>query len=216
MASSLVIVYHRQPYEEHVVDGKTVFRENASPNGIVPALKGFIGQTERASWVAWKKAAAGKPPKFQRRITGEKMLEGMTRYFQAGAGNLHDGFHRAAVHAAHDEGVDHPLDADRSDFHRTPVAQHLDQRDQPMVHEEDRACPVASVCQALTRRKTDGAKLGAQLVERRRRQCPDYPVTGREGLVTRSHREETLLRPLRKILALETDVVPAAPPGVPT
>jgi glucosylglycerol-phosphate synthase len=69
MASSLVIVYHRQPYEEHVIDGKTVLRENASPNGIVPALKGFIGQTERASWVAWKKAPAGKPLKFERRIT---------------------------------------------------------------------------------------------------------------------------------------------------
>jgi len=71
MASSLVIVYHRQPYEEHVVDGKTVFKENASPNGIVPALKGFIGQTERASWIAWKKSPAGKPVKFERRITVE-------------------------------------------------------------------------------------------------------------------------------------------------
>lgn len=69
MASSLVIVYHRQPYEEHVVGGKTVLRENASPNGIVPALKGFIGQTERASWVAWKKAPAGKPVTFERRVT---------------------------------------------------------------------------------------------------------------------------------------------------
>lgn len=69
MASSLVIVYHRQPYEEHVVGGRTVLRENASPNGIVPALKGFIGQTERASWVAWKKATAGKPVAFERRVT---------------------------------------------------------------------------------------------------------------------------------------------------
>ena len=69
MASSLVIVYHRQPYEEHVVGGRTVLRENASPNGIVPALKGFIGQTERASWVAWKKAPAGKPVAFERRVT---------------------------------------------------------------------------------------------------------------------------------------------------
>ena len=54
MASSLVIVYHRQPYEEHSEDGKTVLKENSSPNGIVPALKGFIGQVDRASWVAWK------------------------------------------------------------------------------------------------------------------------------------------------------------------
>ena len=69
MASSLVIVYHRQPYEEHTEGGKTVLRENKSPNGIVPALKGFIGQVDRASWVAWKKAQAGKPVKFERRIT---------------------------------------------------------------------------------------------------------------------------------------------------
>jgi len=69
MASSLVIVYHRQPYEEHVVDGRTELRENRSPNGIVPALKGFIGQVERASWIAWKKTPAGRPPRFERRIT---------------------------------------------------------------------------------------------------------------------------------------------------
>ena len=69
MASSLVIVYHRQPYEEHSEDGQIVLKENKSPNGIVPALKGFIGQVDRASWVAWKKAPAGKAAKFERRIT---------------------------------------------------------------------------------------------------------------------------------------------------
>lgn len=41
MSSDLVIVYHRQPYEEVEENGKTVFRENKSPNGIVPTLKGF-------------------------------------------------------------------------------------------------------------------------------------------------------------------------------
>jgi glucosylglycerol-phosphate synthase len=69
MASSLVIVYHRQPYEEYSEGGQTVLRENKSPNGIVPALKGFIGQVDRASWVAWKKAPTGKAAKFERRIT---------------------------------------------------------------------------------------------------------------------------------------------------
>ena len=39
MPSDLVIVYHRQPYEEIEENGKTVFRENKSPNGIVPMLK---------------------------------------------------------------------------------------------------------------------------------------------------------------------------------
>ena len=68
MAAQLVIVYHRQPYEEVVDNGKVVLRENSSPNGIVPVLKGFIGQVDSASWIAWKKAPAGKAPGFERRV----------------------------------------------------------------------------------------------------------------------------------------------------
>ena len=34
MSSELVIVYHRQPYEEVEKNGKTILRENKSPNGI--------------------------------------------------------------------------------------------------------------------------------------------------------------------------------------
>lgn len=68
MKSDLVIVYHRQPYEEEVVQGKTVFRENKSPNGIVPTLKGFFGAAQRGSWIAWKKAPSRKEATFQRRI----------------------------------------------------------------------------------------------------------------------------------------------------
>ncbi|WP_211306914.1 hypothetical protein [Acidiferrobacter thiooxydans] len=71
MGTPLVIVYHRQPYEEKVVDGRTVLVENKSPNGIVPALKGFFGNVERATWVAWKKAPAGKKGAFEPRITVE-------------------------------------------------------------------------------------------------------------------------------------------------
>ncbi|HUW98223.1 MAG TPA: glucosylglycerol-phosphate synthase [Acidiferrobacter sp.] len=71
MGKPLVIVYHREPYEEHVVDGQVVLKENQSPNGIVPALKGFFGNVERATWVAWKKSPAGKRPSFPRRITVE-------------------------------------------------------------------------------------------------------------------------------------------------
>lgn len=69
--SSLVIVYHRQPYEEEVVDGRVVLRENKSPNGIVPTLKSFFGKVDRAAWVAWKKSPAGRAPKFERRLTVE-------------------------------------------------------------------------------------------------------------------------------------------------
>jgi len=68
MSSDLVIVYHRQPYEEHVIDGKTVFRENKSPNGIVPTLKSFFGSVDHGAWVAWKLADDPENPDFERRI----------------------------------------------------------------------------------------------------------------------------------------------------
>lgn len=54
--SDLVIVYHRQPYEEVEVDGKIERRENKSPNGIVPTLKSFFGRSNGGSWVAWTPA----------------------------------------------------------------------------------------------------------------------------------------------------------------
>ncbi|MCC5947817.1 MAG: glucosylglycerol-phosphate synthase [Nitriliruptoraceae bacterium] len=52
--SDLVIVYHRQPFEEVEVDGRVEFREHKSPNGIVPTLKSFFQTVDRGSWVAWQ------------------------------------------------------------------------------------------------------------------------------------------------------------------
>jgi glucosylglycerol-phosphate synthase len=49
-----VVVYHRQPYEQVLVDGEWVRRENKSPNGIVPTLKSFMGRDGTGSWVAWE------------------------------------------------------------------------------------------------------------------------------------------------------------------
>lgn len=68
--SSLVIVYHRQPYEESVEDGKTVFRANKSPNGIVPTLKAFFRRLEpgRGAWVAWKEHDPARDDDFERVI----------------------------------------------------------------------------------------------------------------------------------------------------
>ncbi|MEM1076231.1 MAG: glucosylglycerol-phosphate synthase [Pseudomonadota bacterium] len=68
MSSDLVIVYHRQPYEEIEVDGKTVFRENKSPNGIVPTLKSLFGQVDHGAWVAWKLADDLQNPGFETRV----------------------------------------------------------------------------------------------------------------------------------------------------
>ncbi|MGB1557881.1 MAG: trehalose-6-phosphate synthase, partial [Oceanococcaceae bacterium] len=56
--SSLVVVYHRQPFEEQVVDGKTVVRSHRSPNGIVPTLRGFFQYFDKGTWVAWTEVDA--------------------------------------------------------------------------------------------------------------------------------------------------------------
>jgi glucosylglycerol-phosphate synthase len=69
MNTQLVVVYHRQPYEEVIENGKPVLREPRSPNGIIPSIKGFFSQVDKAIWVAWKKAPIGKKGQFERRIT---------------------------------------------------------------------------------------------------------------------------------------------------
>jgi len=68
MPSDLVIVYHRQPYEEIEVDGRIEYRENSSPNGIVPTLKSFFGRFDKGAWVAWKEAEDPADPDFERVI----------------------------------------------------------------------------------------------------------------------------------------------------
>lgn len=69
MKSNLVIVYHRQPMEELVEDGKTVYRPHRSPNGIVPTLKSFFGEIDRGAWVAWTQVKAKHQEQFQRVVT---------------------------------------------------------------------------------------------------------------------------------------------------
>ncbi|WP_118132498.1 glucosylglycerol-phosphate synthase [Oceanicella sp. SM1341] len=71
MKSDLVIVYHREPYEEVEIDGQIVRRENKSPNGIVPTMKSFFGQVSSGSWIAWKLAEDTANPDFERVVTIE-------------------------------------------------------------------------------------------------------------------------------------------------
>lgn len=66
MPSDLVIVYHRQPYEEVEENGRIVRKENKSPNGIVPTLKSFFGGVGHGAWVAWKLADDPANPDFDR------------------------------------------------------------------------------------------------------------------------------------------------------
>ncbi|KQB96475.1 glucosylglycerol-phosphate synthase [Loktanella sp. 1ANDIMAR09] len=68
MSSEMVIVYHRQPYEEVEENGQIVLRENKSPNGIVPTLKSFFGEVDHGAWIAWKLAEDPANPDFEQRI----------------------------------------------------------------------------------------------------------------------------------------------------
>ena len=68
MSSDLVIVYHRQPYEEVEENGIITFQENKSPNGIVPTLKSFFGSVNHGAWIAWKLADDPDNPEFEQRI----------------------------------------------------------------------------------------------------------------------------------------------------
>lgn len=54
--SELVMVYHRLPYEEALVDGVRTRRPPSSPNGIIPSLLSFFADGHPGSWVAWSVA----------------------------------------------------------------------------------------------------------------------------------------------------------------
>jgi len=71
MKSSLVILYHREPYDEVVENGKTYYRDKKSPNGIVPTLKSFFANVSQGTWIAWKQVNAKQKAKFDQRITVE-------------------------------------------------------------------------------------------------------------------------------------------------
>ena len=64
MKSDLVIVYHRQPYEEVRENGKIIYRPHKSPNGIVPTLKSFFGAVNHGAWIAWTQVAPKRREKF--------------------------------------------------------------------------------------------------------------------------------------------------------
>ncbi|MGJ3245619.1 MAG: glucosylglycerol-phosphate synthase [Elainellaceae cyanobacterium] len=71
MKSSLVILYHREPYDEVKENGKIYYREKKSPNGIVPTLKSFFTNAEHGTWVAWKQISPKQQAGFEERVTME-------------------------------------------------------------------------------------------------------------------------------------------------
>ncbi len=63
--ASLVIVYHRQPFDE-VKRGNQFVRERPkSPNGIMPTLLGFFAEGQKGAWVAWSQQESRNPKGFE-------------------------------------------------------------------------------------------------------------------------------------------------------
>ncbi|MDJ0724482.1 MAG: glucosylglycerol-phosphate synthase [Prochloraceae cyanobacterium] len=72
MKSSLVILYHREPYDEVVENGKTRYLPKKSPNGIVPTLKSFFAEVSQGAWIAWKQITVKQKAKFQAKVQVEE------------------------------------------------------------------------------------------------------------------------------------------------
>lgn len=73
--SSLVILYHREPYDEVVENGKRVYKEKKSPNGILPTLKSFFSSAEQSTWIAWKQVTPEEREDFQSVMTFDGLSE---------------------------------------------------------------------------------------------------------------------------------------------
>jgi glucosylglycerol-phosphate synthase len=66
--ADLVMVYHRLPFDEVLVDGELVRRRPRSPNGIIPTLLRFFAGARRGSWVAWSQQPSRTPAGFTPRV----------------------------------------------------------------------------------------------------------------------------------------------------
>lgn len=62
--AGLVMVYHRLPFDEAVVDGVDVRRRPKSPNGIMPTLLSLFADGRTGSWVAWSQQGSREPDGF--------------------------------------------------------------------------------------------------------------------------------------------------------
>jgi glucosylglycerol-phosphate synthase len=71
MKSSLVILYHREPYDEVIENGQIHYRPKKSPNGIVPTLKSFFADINQGTWIAWKQVNSKQKAKFEERVVVE-------------------------------------------------------------------------------------------------------------------------------------------------
>ena len=93
MKSSLVILYHREPYDEVRENGKVYYREKKSPNGILPTLKSFFTKAEQSTWIAWKQASPDDQEDFQTCMTFQGSGESVVRRIPLTATQVKNFYH---------------------------------------------------------------------------------------------------------------------------
>lgn len=93
MKSSLVILYHREPHDEVVKDGKIHYVRKKSPNGIVPTLKSFFADVNQGTWIAWKQLNKKQQASFEPTITIEGEANYNVRRIPLNAQQVKDFYH---------------------------------------------------------------------------------------------------------------------------
>ncbi len=70
--SNFIILYHRTPYDE-ITDskGKKIWRDQKSPNGIIPTLRNLFREIHNGTWIAWREVSDARKEKDERTIMGE-------------------------------------------------------------------------------------------------------------------------------------------------
>ena len=54
-SSNFIILYHRTPFDEAKDDsGQRVWRDQKSPNGIIPTLRNLFRDRDNGTWIAWR------------------------------------------------------------------------------------------------------------------------------------------------------------------
>lgn len=69
--ADLLMLYHRQPFDEIRRGNKYIRRQPKSPNGIIPTLLGFFKE-ENGAWVAWSQQESRSPENFEMYVVVDK------------------------------------------------------------------------------------------------------------------------------------------------
>jgi glucosylglycerol-phosphate synthase len=70
--AELVMVYHRQPFDEIKSERGLIRQYPKSPNGIIPTLLGFFSTGIKGAWVAWSQQESRNPDNFEIYIDVDK------------------------------------------------------------------------------------------------------------------------------------------------